>query len=115
MSENSSAPGIFLSLVCKGGHTGPPLRFVSFPGASLVGITTLEPPRREALEPAPGEHADGLTPGPAPSVARVAGSILFWLLPVLGLAWVAFASYGELTVQRYARANGFTGELLAGH
>ena len=53
---------LFLSLVGgKGGHTGPPLCFGSFLGASssLVGITTLEPPR-EALELAPGEHAERL-------------------------------------------------------
>src|SRR6185436_6222860 len=70
---------------------------------------------REAVEPAQDEYAERVAPGPAPSGARAAGSVLFWILPVLALVWVAFASYGALTVESYPRANGFTGELLAGH
>lgn len=38
----------------------------------------------------------------------------WWLLPILGLVIVLLAAYGEVTVRRFERANGITGELLAG-
>src|SRR5438874_1804547 len=66
---------LLLSLVGKGGHTGPALRLGSFPWASsgLAGITTLEPARGEALELARSEHGERLEVSPGPWGARAAG------------------------------------------
>src|SRR5436853_7792686 len=39
----------------------------------------------------------------------------FYALPVFGLLYLAFTSYGALTERVYGNANGITGELLRGH
>lgn len=41
--------------------------------------------------------------------------LLWWLIPLLGLAVVLASSYAALTERRYSNANGVSGELLAGH
>ncbi|MFL5735100.1 MAG: hypothetical protein ACJ78Q_18245, partial [Chloroflexia bacterium] len=41
--------------------------------------------------------------------------VVWWLVPVLGAGCVLLASYSALSERRYSRANGVTGELLAGH
>src|SRR5436190_11345616 len=45
----------------------------------------------------------------------VALTVVFWLIPALGLVYFAATSYGAITERRYASVNSFTGELLAGH
>jgi hypothetical protein len=43
-----------------------------------------------------------------------AASLVRWLVPLLGLAWVLTLNYGALTHKRYPGVNGSVGELLAG-
>src|SRR5437867_1993691 len=48
------------------------------------------------------------------SISAIA-ALAFWLVPVLGLLYVAASSYGAITERSYSKANDFTRELTAGH